>query len=109
MDAAALEKLVGGPRDGALLRLSLGRIYLGDGRARKAASHLREAVRQDPAYTAAWKELGRALSEAGEVEEARAAWRRGIETAEAAGDVQAEKEMTVFLKRLERRAEGDRT
>jgi hypothetical protein len=38
----------------------------------------------------------------GEKEAAAAAWRKGIEVAAANGDKQAEKEMNVFLRRLQR-------
>ncbi|RMD69724.1 MAG: tetratricopeptide repeat protein, partial [Gammaproteobacteria bacterium] len=67
----------------------------------KAALHLAQAVARDPGYSAAWKLYGKALSELGRTEEAKEAYRRGIEAAERKGDVQAAKEMRVFLKRLE--------
>jgi hypothetical protein len=35
---------------------------------------------------------------------ARQAWEKGMEAAQAHGDKQAEKEMTVFLKKLDRQA-----
>jgi predicted Zn-dependent protease len=63
---------------------------------------LRDAVTRDPLYSAAWKALGRSLSEAGLNDEALAAYASGIEAARAKGDRQAEKEMTVFRKRLEK-------
>lgn len=100
---ANLEKLVGTPRDGALLRYSLGCEYLKAGAAARGIEQLREAVRRDPQYSAAWKALGRALVDTGLADEARAAYAEGIEAARAKGDRQAEKEMTVFARRLERR------
>lgn len=99
---ANLEKLLGTPRDGALLRYSLGTEYLKAGDAERGIAHLREAVQRDPQYSAAWKSLGRALAEAGRSDEAREAYARGIEAARARGDRQAEKEMTVFARRLDR-------
>lgn len=99
---ANLEKLLGTPRDGALLRYSLGNEYLKAGDFERGIEHLREAVRRDPQYSAAWKSLGRALAEAGRADEAREAYARGIEAARARGDRQAEKEMTVFARRLDR-------
>jgi predicted Zn-dependent protease len=99
---ASLEKLLSGPRDGPLLRFSLGNEYLKMGNALAAASHLQEAVQRDPAYSAAWKLLGRALAEQGLVQEALDAYREGITVAEAKGDKQAAKEMTVFAKRMEK-------
>jgi predicted Zn-dependent protease len=99
---ANLEKLLGGPRDNALLRFSLGNEYLKAGDAARAAAHLRAAVEREPGYSAAWKLLGRALAEAGEPEAALAAYRDGIRVAEEKGDKQAAKEMAVFARRLER-------
>ena len=99
----ALEKLLGTPRDGPLLRYSLGLEYLKVGDTARALEQLREAVARDPRYSAAWKALGRTLQEAGEVEEALQAFRSGIEAARARGDKQAEKEMSVFARRLEKR------
>ncbi len=100
----ALLKLVGGPRDGALLRYSLGSEYLKAGQPAEAATHLQEAVQRDPKYSAAWKLLGRALAEQGRADEALAAYREGIAVAEARGDVQAVKEMKVFARRLKKAA-----
>jgi Tfp pilus assembly protein PilF len=98
----SLEKLRGTARDGALLRYSLGLEYLKAGSRDRAIAELREAVARDARYSAAWKQLGRALADDGRAEEAREAFARGIEAARAKGDRQAEKEMTVFLRRLER-------
>jgi len=106
MAAPALErllKLVGTPRDGALLRFSLGSEYLKAGDPASAVPHLREAVARDPAYSAAWKLLGRALAESGGLEAALAAYEQGIAVAEGRGDRQAAKEMTVFARRLRKR------
>ncbi len=99
---ANLEKLLGGPRDNALLRFSLGNEFLKAGNAAHAVRHLREAVRRDPAYSAAWKLLGRALAESGQRAEALAAYREGVRVAEAKGDKQAAREMTVFARRIEK-------
>lgn len=99
---ASLEKLVGSPRDNALLRYSLGNEYLKSGDAAQAAAHLREAVARDPGYSAAWKLLGRALAESGAQRDALSAYHEGIRVAEAKGDKQAAKEMTVFARRIER-------
>ena len=97
-----LLKLVGTPRDGALLRFSLGNEYLKQGDAAKAAEHLRHAVEHDPTYSAAWKLLGKALTDVEAWSEALAAYQQGIAVAEARGDKQAAKEMSVFAKRIEK-------
>ena len=97
-----LEKLLGTPRDGALLRYSLGIEYAKAGELARAIEYLRDAVARDPLYSAAWKALGKALVDANLPEEALAAYRQGIEAAKKKGDRQAEKEMTVFARRLEK-------
>lgn len=96
----SLEKMIGGPRDGALLRFSLGNEYLKAGEPAKAAAAFQAAVDRDPNYSAAWKALGKALAEAGDPSAALAAYERGIAVAEARGDIQAAREMNVFAKRL---------
>jgi Tfp pilus assembly protein PilF len=101
---SSLEKLIGTPRDGALLRYSLGVEYLKAGETARAIEQLREAVQRDPDYSAAWKLLGRALVETDEPAQALEAWTHGIEAARRKGDRQAEKEMNVFARRLARNA-----
>jgi predicted Zn-dependent protease len=103
---ARLRAQLGGPRDGALLRFSLGNALLGHGDASGAAVAFREAVAFDASYSAAWKLLGRALEASGDDAGAIAAYEHGIEVAHARGDTQAEKEMTVFLRRLRKTAAG---
>jgi len=99
---ANLQKLVGTPRDGALLRFSLGNEYLKLGDARSAEQQFAAAVARDPSYSAAWKLLGRARAEAGRAADALAAWRQGIAVAEQKGDLQAAREMQVHARRIER-------
>lgn len=101
---ASLEKMLDGPRDGALLRFSLGNEYLKAGDPTAAAKAFRAAVDRDPNYSAAWKALGKALAEAGDRAGATAAYTAGIEVAEAKGDIQAAKEMKVFARRLQKSA-----
>jgi Flp pilus assembly protein TadD len=98
----SLLKLVDTPRDGALLRFSLGAEYLKGADFDGAALHLAAAVERDPGYSAAWKLLGNALAKSGRNEEALAAYRKGIEVAGKKGDKQAAKEMAVFAGRLEK-------
>jgi Tfp pilus assembly protein PilF len=98
-----LEKLLGTPRDGALLRYSLGLEYGKAGRHAEAVAQLREAVSRDSLYSAAWKVLAKELEQQQLLAEALEAYRRGIEAARKKGDRQAEKEMTVFARRLEKR------
>lgn len=97
---ARLRAQVGGPRDGALLRFSLGNALLGNGDAVGAATAFREAIAFDANYSAAWKMLGRALADNGDSAGAIATYEQGIAVAGARGDEQAAKEMGVFLRRL---------
>jgi predicted Zn-dependent protease len=97
-----LLKMLAAGRDNALLRFSLGSEYLKAGDHAQAAAHLRAAVKQDPAYSAAWKLLGRALDENGRTHDALAAYREGMVVAESKGDKQAAREMAVFARRLEK-------
>ena len=96
------EKMLAAGKDGALLRFSLGNEHLKAGDAARAAEHLARAVALDPDFTAAWKLYGKALAAAGRDDEALAAYRTGIEVAGKRGDKQAEKEMRVFARRLEK-------
>jgi len=96
-----LEQWLGTERDGPLLRYTLGLRYAKAGELERAIEHLSGAVARDPAYSAAWKALGRALADAGRREDALQAYRSGIEAAQKKGDKQAEKEMRVFARRLE--------
>ena len=95
-----LEKLLAQGRDSALLRFGLGDACLKEHDAGQAALHLAQATQQQAGYSAAWKLLGKALQQLGRLDEAQAAWTTGVTVAQQKGDLQAVKEMTVFLKRL---------
>ena len=99
---ANLRAQCGGPRDGALLRFSLGNALLAAGDAAGSIPEFRQAVAFDAGYSAAWKLLGKACLAVDDRTGAAEAWRQGISVAQARGDKQAEKEMTVFLRRLEK-------
>lgn len=88
-----------------MLRFGLGKGYLDLGENAKAAEHFQCCVGFDPKYSAAWKLLGKAQLAQGDHAAARQAWEHGLEAARAHGDKQAEKEMTVFLKKLDRQAQ----
>jgi predicted Zn-dependent protease len=103
---AAVERMLASGKDGALLRYSLANECLKAGDAEQAVLHVTRATVLDARYTAAWKLLGKALQAAGREADALAAWRRGIEVARVRGDKQAEKEMTVFARRIEKARTG---
>jgi len=100
VDIESLNQLLGTSRDNAMLRLTLARLLAARSETGQAEQHLQAAIDMDAGYTAAWKELGKVRQQIGDTEGAAAAWRQGIEVARAKGDKQAEKEMTVFLRRL---------
>jgi len=97
------EKMLAAGQDSALLRFSLGSAYYQVGDASGAIPHLASAVAQDNGYSAAWKIYGRALTELGRFDDAMVALETGIAVAEKKGDIQAKKEMTVFLKRAQKK------
>jgi Tfp pilus assembly protein PilF len=97
-----LEVMLQRGQDSPLLRFSLGTECLKDGDLVAAISHLRHAVELNPGYSAAWKRLGEAHARTGAADHAAEVYRRGIEAATAQGDLQAAREMTVFLNRLRR-------
>ena len=97
-----LEALLAKGTDNALLRFGLANEYLKLGQLEQAIGHLRRALDHDPRYSAAWKRLGQALADTGRSDEASAAYESGIKAAEEKGDIQAAKEMRVFLNRLQK-------
>lgn len=95
-------------QDSPLLRYALGQECLKAGDLVAAIDHLRQAVDQNPRYSAAWRALGEAHERAGSAERAADVYERGIVAARAAGDVQAAKEMGVFLRRLRKNTKAAR-
>ncbi len=94
-----LRLLEKGP-DSALLRFSIGSAYLKENELEQAREHLAKAVEQDPQYSAAWKLYGKTIQKMGDAELAEEVLTKGIEVATGKGDIQAAKEMQVFLRRL---------
>lgn len=97
-----LEALIAKGQDSALIRYSLGNEYRREKKFANAIVHLARAVELDPGYSAAWKLYGKVLSENNQINDAIMAFEQGITAAEKKGDIQAVKEMRVFLKRLKK-------
>lgn len=95
-----LEMMLRRGQDNALVRYGLGNEYLKLKQLEQAVTHLQKAVELDPTYSAAWKQLGKALAASARTAEAMNAYEAGIRAAEQRGDLQAAKEMRVFLRRL---------
>ncbi|MGB5539104.1 MAG: tetratricopeptide repeat protein [Gammaproteobacteria bacterium] len=101
-----LEAMLAAGQDNALLRYTLGTQYIKNGETQRAVDHLREAVSLDPAYSAAWKAYGKALAALPDPAGACDAYTKGIEAATKKGDIQAAREMQVFLKRIQKQLAG---
>lgn len=84
-----LTKLIGTPRDGALLRFSLGSECLDSGDAAQAAAHLRAAMAKDPACSPPRKLPERALTQSGDTPAALELHCSGLDAAEQKGDKKA--------------------
>ncbi len=102
----SFERMLASGKDSALLRYSIGSEYAKANDWPGAIDALSQAVALDPTYTAAWKLRAKVLEQAGRHVEALDAYRRGIVVARQRGDRQAEKEMTVFARRIERSLAG---
>jgi predicted Zn-dependent protease len=100
----ALMRLVDTPRDGAMLRFGIANELMHQNRLAEAEAQLRQALVMKPDYSAAWKLLGKVLVAAAKPDAARLAYQDGIAVAELKGDLQAAKEMGVFLRRLDKAA-----
>jgi len=95
-----LESMLAKGQDHALLRFALGNAFIKFKKYTQAIDHLAKAVEYDPEYSAAWKLYGIALAEAGQQGKAASVFEQGIAAAEGKGDMQAVREMRIFLKRL---------
>ncbi|MCH8012928.1 MAG: tetratricopeptide repeat protein [Candidatus Marinimicrobia bacterium] len=89
------------PGDVTLL-IELGKCYLQDGKLNRAIDILKEAVTKAPDYSVAYRYLGKAYEADGKPKRASETYRNGISVAERSGDLQTAKEMTVFLRRIEK-------
>ena len=96
------ERMLASGKDSALLRYSIGNEHLKAGNWAAAVDAFANAVALDPTHTAAWKLYAKALEQAGRPSQALDTYRHGIVVARQKGDRQAEKEMTVFARRIER-------
>ncbi len=107
MNLVALEAMLAKGMDSPLLRFGLGKAYLDQQQPERAIEHLRACVQQDPNYSAAWQILGQAYLDHADHDAARQSWETGIAVAQAKGDKQTEKIMTVFLRRLDKQHRTD--
>ncbi|MBT3643925.1 MAG: hypothetical protein HN530_03930 [Gammaproteobacteria bacterium] len=102
----ALMALLDKGQDSALLRFGLASAYLKeqpDDHLIQAEQHLKRCLELDPTYTAAYQQLAQVQKDRENLIDATATLRFGIAAAESAGDLQAQRVMQVFLKRLAKR------
>ncbi len=100
MNIESLKSMLEQGHDSLILRFGLGQALLKKGEFLSAIEHLLKALEFDKEYSAAFKLLGKAYTQAGQHEHAINTYKKGIQIAEIKGDIQAAKEMKVFLKRL---------
>lgn len=104
----SFEAMLARGQDSEMLRFTLGNACLAEERLDEAVAHLQRAVEMKPDYSAAWKQLGRALAANEEPIAALAAFRNGLRVAEANGDKQTVKEIEVFSRRVQRLLDSGR-
>jgi uncharacterized protein HemY len=87
------------PKD-ELLHYTLGRAYAQERRWSEAVDAFRKTISLKADYTTAYRELGRALEQSGQLTDALAIYKEGLSVAEKTGDLQVKKELNVFIQRL---------
>ncbi len=95
-----LEAMLASGQDNSLLRFGLGQACHNLAEYDMAILHLEKCLEFDPAYSAAWKLLGKTHAALNHIESALAAYEQGIRVAEQRGDLQTAREIQVFRKRL---------
>ena len=100
MDIESLKSMLESGQDSLILRFGLGQALLKQKEYPAAIEHLLKALDFDLEYSAAYKLLAKAYSLSDQNQLAIDTYEKGIQIAESKGDIQAAKEMKVFLKRL---------
>ena len=100
MNIENLKTMLANGQDSLILRFGLGQALIKSKDFNQAIEHLLKALEFDAEYSAAFKLLGKAYAQTEQNELAISTYEKGIEIAERKGDIQAAKEMKVFLKRL---------
>jgi tetratricopeptide (TPR) repeat protein len=99
---ALLRELAAADPGDATAWFLLGRELLSHDHAGEACDAFAAAIRANPDYAAAYRQLGNAQEAAGRRDEAVETYRKGVAVAERTHDLQAGKEMNAFLKKLAR-------
>lgn len=77
---ATFKQIISQFPDSPMGHFSLGRLYVDEKKWSDAASCLKEAVRLDPNYAAAWVALGDAYAGEGKKDDAKGAWQQALDT-----------------------------
>jgi tetratricopeptide (TPR) repeat protein len=96
-----LEEFVAADAGDSFSRYALALELEKESRKPEAITQLREVIARDSSYVAAYYHLGRLLASAGEVEEARAIYTRGLDEAGRAGDQRTRNELQEALDSLD--------
>jgi Flp pilus assembly protein TadD len=91
--------------DDDLAQYGFGKACLDCGLLEEAIRALTRATEINRRYSAAFRDLGRALTEAGRLHDAIQTFGSGIVVAQEVGDLQTVREMEVFMKRAKRKLE----
>lgn len=102
-DINIMETMLSDGQDNALIRFAMGSAFIKHRKFNEAAEQLARAVELKPDYSAAWKLYGRALAESDRIDEAIITFKKGLGIANKKGDIQAAREMQVFLDGLQKR------
>jgi len=100
MNIENLKTMLTNGQDSLILRFGLGQALIKAKEFDEAIQHLLKALEFDAEYSAAYKLLGKAYAQTEQNKLAIETYEKGVEIAERKGDIQAAKEMKVFLKRL---------
>ncbi|MFP5264814.1 MAG: tetratricopeptide repeat protein [Blastocatellia bacterium] len=96
-----LEEFVAQDPDDSFSRYALALELEKEGRELEAMPQLQEVIARDPSYVAAYYHLGRMLARMGQVEDARAVYRRGLDAAVASSDQRTRGEIQEALDMLD--------
>jgi uncharacterized protein HemY len=100
-------KLLEKDSDNPMILYSLGNELFKEGRYGEARDLLQRAIANKPDYSVAYRMLGRSHYELHENAQAKDVFLKGKDVAKENGDLQTVKEIEVFLRRLEKREEGE--
>jgi Tfp pilus assembly protein PilF len=97
---ALAELLTRDPND-SFSRYALAVEYTSEGNTDQAIVELKEVIKRDAAYVAAYRQLGQVYLKLNKTKEAKKFYRKGIDLAKQANDLHAKQEMEEELEDIE--------